>query len=917
MKKRTYLIAATIASNILLSACSDTETAQVYIEQANQSITENKITESIIALKNAIKIEPENGQARYLLGQLYLEQGNALNAVKELEKAKAYKYDANLVLAKLARAYYLSDDTEGVINLVDKIEGLSLDAKKNISFYSVLSYLKADDVDAAKAASIALSNLDSSSGLALLATAQIKLFEQDLPAAKALAEEALSKLPNQPEATLLLGNIASVNNEFKIASEYYAKYLALQPQQKATEIMLANAYLQFNEFELAEKHADNILALASEQPFANHIKAMTRIQDKDYENASKHAEKAIANKFNHASTRLVAGVSAFYLKNYEQANFHIKPLLEFLPEDHFARKMLAVSQVELGMLEGITDTIGSSNVEVNDSDFYSAISYKLLQAGAKDEAKQLIPSLREDEQSPKELLRDGVLRVLTNDKSAIESIEKAVELDPTLVKGELMLAYLAINSGDVAKAKEISLKWQQTYPDKADGYNLESAIALKNNDMNLALTHLAKGLSIDPDNVYALLQTSQIYARQNNREKAIEYINKAYDVSPNNINVLRQYYQYNLNDETLAVLAAAAKDNSDDVNYSLIYVEALMKANNIEKGLGVLSEIKADHKTPKFYWMLKVAGYRQTKNITLLKATLTDWIKVNPYQIEPAVYLADIYVIERKFNDAITVLNTSLEKHSNDLTLQLAKLEVLVRAGKPAPARKLYHEFADKITNKNMIQGIEGKLALLENNHSVAVELLSSFYKNSPSLQNAMYLTSAYIGNGQKKEAIDHLTLLTEQTGFNANVFSILGMLYLELNDQSNALRAYEKIAEFVPTNVVALNNAAWLSIEQGKAEQANKYAQQAYKLSPELPDVVDTLSQVLWKSNQPEEALFYAKEAYTLADGKSPEIALNYIELLVAMKKNNEARIRLSQLIVETAEHKKRKQLIEKQLNI
>ncbi len=914
MKKRTYLLAATIASSMFLSACSENESAENYITQAQESLVTNQVNESIIALKNAIKVEPNNGQARYMLGSLYLDLGSALNAVKELEKAKRFKYDINLVTPKLARAYHLGEEVNTLIELDDKADNLSDDARLALYMYQAIAYLKLDKLDDAKLKFISTKQLDENSGYSLLTGAHIDLFKQDVKLAKQQAEESLRALPNQPEAIMLLANIASIEKQHSIASEYYLRYLKLQPEQKSAEIMLANAYLQNNDFELAAKHAQNIIKVMPNQPFANHIMAMVKINDKDYENASKYAETAISNKFNQLNTKLVAGVSAFYLKNFEQANYHLKPLIKFLPDNHFARRMLVVSQLELGIIDNVSETIGDVTIDESSSEFYSALSYKLLQAGAKKEAKELIGSMENSgTETPENLLRDGVLKVLTNDQGALASLEKAVELDPTLVKAELMLAYLAINSGELNKAQNIALKWQKEYPTKADGYNLESAIAMKKNNPELALTLLNKSLSIEPNNVYALLQISQLYATKKDQEKAIEYVDRAYEAAPNNTNVLRQFFQFHPTPETLIILAEKADEHQDNINYRLIYVEALMKTDKVEKGISELNEIAVDHKTPKLYWLLKVAGYRELSNINSLKSTLIEWRKINSYQIEPIVYLADVYVIERNLDEALKTIDSGLLTHEDDLTLKLAKLQILIRAGKAQQARELYYSLASNITNKHMVKGIEGKLALLENDYASAVALLEPYFAEAPSQQNAMYLVTAYVNNNERPKAINLLQKIANQTGFNNQVYTVLGSLYLETNNKDQALKVYQEIAKNQPDNVVALNNAAWLLMEKEDFINAENHIVKAVEIAPNQPDILDTFAQILAKNGKPQEAISKSRKAFELSKGSNPDIALNYIELLVSEQRFNEAKIIIKGLKVSNKLQENRKNQIEK----
>lgn len=355
MKNLTKQFLIPLASLTFVVGCGEPESASQYITDAKAQLAENNIKTSIIALKNAIQIEPNNGEARYLLGKIYLEAGNRVNAIKELERALQNKHDTSLVAPLLIEAYYLNED---FVNIVEfDITELTLAAKAKVSLFQVLANVMTGELEEAQKLLKYLNKEQGIKGYHQLAKAYLTFAEQDLEGAQQLVEEALASLPSNAHGLLLLGHIGAAKRDFAMASENYAKYLSLLPGQRSVELMLANSLLQQGKLVEAEKHADNILALLPAQAFANYIKAMVRIEAKDYENASKHAELALANKLNQPNIRLVAGVSAFYLKNYEQALYHLKSLASFLPEDHFARKMLVVSQLELGLIEDAASTL--------------------------------------------------------------------------------------------------------------------------------------------------------------------------------------------------------------------------------------------------------------------------------------------------------------------------------------------------------------------------------------------------------------------------------------------------------------------------------------------------------------------------------------------------------------------------------
>ena len=86
----------------------------------------------------------------------------------------------------------------------------------------------------------------------------------------------------------------------------------------------------------------------------------------------------------------MAGASAFYLQNYEQSNHHLKELLPYIAPEHPARRMLAISQLQLGLIDDISETLTDyDSTSKENAQFLSTLSYELLEVGALEKAKEM------------------------------------------------------------------------------------------------------------------------------------------------------------------------------------------------------------------------------------------------------------------------------------------------------------------------------------------------------------------------------------------------------------------------------------------------------------------------------------------------------------------------------------------------
>jgi thioredoxin-like negative regulator of GroEL len=105
--------------------------------------------------------------------------------------------------------------------------------------------------------------------------------------------------------------------------------------------------------------------------------------------------------------------------------------------------MLAVSQLQLGLIEDISETLGdykSSNQD--NTPFLAALSYELMELGAYEKAKELAEYATDaPEANAKQSAQAGILKLMMNDPSGIENLELALQQNPELISAELALAF--------------------------------------------------------------------------------------------------------------------------------------------------------------------------------------------------------------------------------------------------------------------------------------------------------------------------------------------------------------------------------------------------------------------------------------------------------------------------------------------
>lgn len=901
------LIKTTIVLSVLLalSGCTEKEDIDSYLVKAKSYIKENKVNESVIELKNAIRTDINNGEARFLLGKTYLKQGNGVDAVKELERAQKLKNNNELLIPLLARAYILTDSDDDVISLSGAEKSLKNEALTQYLAYKTLAALRSDQVEIAQSSTQLAKSIMPNSFYSLLAEAYIVFSEGKLDQASAIVTGILAISADNPDALILQGKIATAMKDYELATKSFEHYLSVQPKSGIVQFLLADSLLKSEQYEKAEQYADAILASVSTQPFANYIKAMVCFQRKDYAKASEHAEAALSANFNQLNLKLVAGASAFYLKNWEQTNLHLSALSKYLPPEHHAKKMLALSQLELGLINDINATLsGFSPGNKSDSQFIASLSYKLLELGAVDEAKELVGKNENIDADATSSARQGVLKLMMNDPSGMQDLENAIKLNPKLIEAELALAFAAVQVGDIQQAKNIANKWQKEYPEKAGSSNLMAMIFIKEKDYIKAEQALEESLSKEKNNIFALIEQVISARYQNKMELAKERVTNLIASYPNNEKAQKLYFDLYRNNKALEIIVSSYKQDKLNIKKALLASEVLIRFKKFDDALEILNGIKQDSKSPKRFWQLLLLVHKQQKNEEKILLTLEQWRETSPYHIEPSILLVEYYSKKRDYTRAIRVVNRAFEHHSDDLTLQLVKMQLLLNAKELYQAKELYNAIEKRDIKKSLKMGLEGRILLLEKRFTLAIPKFADFYQAYPSAQNAIYLASSHQGNADEPSAIKILENFLAHNEKDDRVRIFLANLYLN-NDKNKAIENYEKISETQPESIVVSNNLAWLYMEKGDFDKALVFAEKAFAIAPNVDNVVDTYSQVLLKSGKKREALKIAAKASELSSGKNIDIQLNYIETLIANSRINEAKKLLAKVSPITEQQK------------
>lgn len=879
MKFINNKLALAICISLSITACSPEKTTEEYLSTAKAKISSSDNTDAIIALKNAIRLDLNNAEARQLLGSLYLKMGDAAAAEKELTRAVGLTGDTSTVLPKLLKALNLQNKSDETIALVADIEQVT----PEILLYQALAYNRIGEKEKAKQTIEQANDLSTESIYSQLGSAYLKADSSDIDGAIENVNKILAVDPELTEALILQGQLFFAKQDFDNALIAFNKYYQLLPNDLKIRLFLANSYVKNEQFDEAQKHLNFLLKVAPEHAFTNQLKGITFYQKPDYKQALAHTEKAIQNGLNTPSNRIVAGLSAFKLEQYELAHQYLVTLSGVLPSTHPVRKVLGVVQIQLGYNVDASDTLTEvEGISAQDVNLFTTASFELLKSGNVEEAKKLLE--KTDSmlvENPEDMTTIGILKLSLNDLEGVLDLEKAVELDPELPMAKMALASAYINSKYYNKALSLANSWKESNPEQVEGYNLAAKIYLLTKDTAAAEAEMNLALNIDENNPYTLLYFASKALVNKEPQESIKLLEQLLVASPKNIQGLMLNYSAHkaLNSSEIAIerIAKVFSDNSKDVSYRLLYARILFVEKRFEDVIDLLKATEDKSTIPTQQWVLLSDSYLQLKQTEEALAVYDNWIKTQP-QFRVA-WLKKISTQEKlaDYTGALSTVKQVLVKAPKDGQFNLLRIHYLVLSKQFSEAQVQIDRLTDEQRELPLTKGLQGQIWLTEGKISQAVPGLEALYEIVHSPYNAALLFSTYIELGRKKAAFDFLKNHVETFPTDNITRNLLAENSVN-SEPALAKKHFLILLKLAPDNISILNNLAWIEYQQGNYQSADKFIKSAIELDTEHPQILDTAGLIQLKLGNKNKAVELLTKAKDLAPNDK-QIALHYKE--------------------------------------
>ncbi|RMD78639.1 MAG: tetratricopeptide repeat protein, partial [Gammaproteobacteria bacterium] len=178
-----------------------------HVARAKAYTDQGRYREAAIELKNALRAQPDNAEARWLLGRLYLEVSDGASAEKELLRARELGVQPQAVALPLARAYLLQGEPEKALAALREARPRGPRQEALAAALAVEALVGAGRLEEAAARLEEALKAHPRSGRLQLAAARLALARRDRPHALKQARQAVALDPSLGQAWLLLGDL--------------------------------------------------------------------------------------------------------------------------------------------------------------------------------------------------------------------------------------------------------------------------------------------------------------------------------------------------------------------------------------------------------------------------------------------------------------------------------------------------------------------------------------------------------------------------------------------------------------------------------------------------------------------------------------------------------------------------------------
>jgi len=875
-------------------------TAQQHIQKAKDFQSKGELRASIIELKSALQQSPDNAEARWLLGEIYVAVQQGKDAEKELLRAQKLGINEESIKVPLGQALLLQESYERVLKEVNP--GAQTSPRNLAKILQIqgeaqfgLGHLEQGCDLLKKSAQAESTYVPTFWGLARCAAAR-----NDFDQARALLEQALKLDAKNASTWMWIGKLAQFRNDQKSAEAAYTSALKVAPDHIDARLSLAFLHLSAGKFDAAQAEIGAAQKVAPGSLRAKYLQALLNFRQAKYAAARDNLQEVLKDAPNHMPSILLSGMVSYSLGSYEQATLSLSKVLNRFPSSVYARKGLAAAWLKMGQpsraLETLNPLLGAESKDLSVLAMAGEASLQTRDAAKARDYLQRATAIDPKNAALRTAL--GVSHMAGGDTArAMAELESAVAQDPGQNEADTFLILSHLRNKEYDKALVAIDTLEKKLPNNPAVFNFRGAAYLGKADLANARKAFEQVLTLDPTYVSAAMNLAQLDIRDRNPQAARRRFEAVLTKDKNSLEAMLALANLASDEkEGVSWLERSAKANPSALEPRRLLVKYYLKKNEPQKALAVARDAQTTN--PSSEVVLDFLGATQiaageTENALATYGKLTSLAPKSPL----ARYkLASVQAAAKHLDTAKASLREALELKPDYLEAQAALISLELKTGKPAEALQIAQQVKKQNPKSPVGFVLEGDILVDQKQHAQAAKA----YENALSLEKsgliAVKLHEAQALAGNARDADTRLLQWLKEQPKDIATRAYMAQVYMAREQNRKAVEQYQTLLQIEPGNALALNNLAWL-YHREKDPRALGVAERVYKLRPDAAFVVDTLGWILFEQGNAARAVELLQKAVALAP-KNPEIGYHYAVALAKTGDRQKARKQLEAVL-------------------
>lgn len=851
-----------------------------YLSQARDALRKGDVRTAQIDLRNAVRSDPQNGEAHFLLGRVSFELGDPVAAEHEAEQAQARGFDPQQTTRLLGEAL-MAQNHYDVLLATMKPTGKDPNLDAMILVFRGYAEIGLKHPDEAQASFNQAEKVAPNAVAPLLAEARLMVARGDLNGAQAKIDHAISVQPKSPEALLAKAQLLRAKGDLNGALIVLTNLITDQPSILQARLDRASLEIALNKIDAAKQDLDVVVKATPGNVQAIYLQAVLATQAKDYTKADADLQRISPYIARIPRGYLLLAVVKDQLGQLDIAEDAAARYLGRAPNDLAAYKVVARIEFQLRRPEKVIETL----VKITEAGKGDAETYDMLgrayamtgQAEAAVNAFQKAQTLAPNDIGVQTRL--ATVRMSMGEPGvAMGDLEHTLELAPKLPQVGEALFFAALATGDLKKASDALAKVKAAEGDTPVVQNLGGLLQLARLDMPDALATFKAITAAHPDFLPAQINMARVLAMQGDAdgaEKILAVIVAKHPASEPALTMLTTAYaRSNRVPEALALLQKAVAAEPDNMKLLAALGTLDIRSGDAQKALELVQQVKGAAASAEPVLGLQAAAQIALGHKQQAIDTYNQMLKEDPSLIGVRRRLVALLVETGNYQDARNTIKAGMvaTPHNYQLFLDYALIDLRATGIDAALAT------ADNLISQDRsftaARALKGDLYLAANRPDAAIKAYQDAMDATPSTMLLTRLVSAHLRAGQAGIAHKLLAKWLDEHPKDTVALEQISEIELSAGRLEDAQTHLNEVLAEKPHDPVALNNLAWI-YQQQHNPQALDLARQAYVLAPG-PQTADTLGWILTTSGKPQTGVLLLRQANAQA-ASDPRVQYHY----------------------------------------